>query len=89
MASARLRRKTRVEVMTAMVAISTGMEVPMTDRMTSAKIRVGIAITVSTTRDMSMSGHPPAMAAVNPLRMPMANARAVVTRERAIVVRAP
>ena len=72
-----------------MTRIRTGIEVPSTERMRRAKIRVGIAISVSTARLSSWSSQPPTTAAVKPSAMPIANETKVVTRAMPMVSRAP
>ena len=82
-ATERARRKTLVESSTAMVTISTGSPEPRTDRMTKAKISVGIESSRSTSRDSAWSTQPPATAAAKPLTMPMKNDSAVMTSDEA------
>ncbi len=87
--TARDRRKTRVESSTAMVRISTGIDVPITDRMMSAKMSWGIAIRASTKRLRSVSSQPPRTAAAKPALIPMAKERSVMRKAIPMVVRAP
>ena len=72
-----------------MVPTRTGIEVPSTESTMSARIRVGIAISVSTRRLISVSIHPPTTAAEKPMAMPMAKERQVMTSAMEMVVRAP
>jgi hypothetical protein len=62
-ATARESRKTRVESRSAMTTTSVTTEGGRTERTTSAKISVGIAISVSTAREMARSAQPPTTAA--------------------------
>lgn len=72
-----------------MVAISTGMSVPRTDRTMKAKINVGIESIRSTMRDRMTSIQRPATAAVKPAVMPMVKERLVMISASPIEVRAP
>ena len=72
-----------------MVTISTGRPEPSTDRITKAKISVGIDRSRSTKRDSAWSTQPPATAAAKPETTPMVNDSAVMTSERPIDMRAP
>ena len=57
------RRKPLVELRIAMVTIRTGSAEPSTERMTKAKMSVGMDSSRSTKRDSSWSTQPPATAA--------------------------
>ena len=73
----------------AMTTISTPTDVPTTERIMSAKMRVGKAMITSTKRLRPWSTHPRRVAARKPQEMPMAKERMVVTRAMEIVLRAP
>ena len=73
----------------AIVTMSTGSPEPRTDRITKAKISVGIDSRRSTRRDSAWSTQPPATAAAKPDRMPMQNDSAVMMSARPIDMRAP
>jgi hypothetical protein len=70
-ATARARRKTRVESSRPITKISTGTVTGITDSTTSAKISDGIDIIRSTKRDRSWSAHPPSTAARKPRMAPV------------------
>ena len=72
-----------------MTRISVTTVVGSTERTTSAKISVGIAIRRSTKRDISVSNQPPTTAAVKPRTEPSVNDSAVASTAMKIVVRAP
>ena len=72
-----------------MTRISVTSVVGRTDSTTRPKISVGIAISRSTKRDISMSNQPPTTAAVKPSTEPSVNEIAVATTAMKIVVRAP
>ena len=60
-----------------------------TDSTTRPKISVGIAISRSTKRDISMSNQPPTTAAVKPRMAPSEKDSAVASTAMKIVMRAP
>ena len=72
-----------------MVTIRTGRAEPSTDKMTKAKIRVGIDSRRSTSRDSARSTHPPATAAAKPVIMPSRKDSAVMINDSPIDIRAP
>ncbi len=88
-ATARDSRNTRVESSRPITRIRIGSVTGMTERTTSAKISVGIAITRSTPRDRTWSTQPPTTAAVSPRIEPMTKLSTVAAVATAIVVRPP
>ena len=88
-ATARARRKTRVESISAMTMIMLTIEVPRMVSSRSAKISAGIAISTSTMRDSTWSSQPPTAAARSPSTEPTAKASAVVRNAMPTVLRAP
>ena len=89
MATARERRKTRVESRSAIVTIRAVVPVPTIESTISAKIRVGKAIRMSMSLLMERSVHPPSVAAKKPIIVPTTKERMVVTKAMAMVLRAP
>jgi hypothetical protein len=89
MATARERRKTRVESRIAMTRTRTMIDGGRTERMTSAKIRVGIAISVSIARLSTWSVQPPTTAARKPSDMPIENDRRLAVSATPMVRDAP
>ena len=72
-----------------MTRISVTRLVGSTDSTTSAKISVGIDISRSTKRDISVSNQPPNTAAEKPSMAPSENDSAVASTAMKIVMRAP
>ena len=88
-ATERARRNTLGESRIAIVSMSAGNELPATDRMTIAKMNVGIESSRSTSRASAISTQPPATAAPKPQIIPIVKESIVMTRERPIDRRAP
>jgi hypothetical protein len=88
-ATERLTRNTRVASRTAMVPTRTGIEVPRTESTTSAMIKLGTAIRVSTMRDSAISIQCRVVAAANPNEMPMTKDSKVISKARVTLVRPP
>src|ERR1700733_1366255 len=88
-ATDRASRKTLVESRIAIVTTRTGSAEPSADKITNAKINVGIDNRRSTKRDSNWSIQPPATAAAKPEITPIKNESAVITSANPIDIRAP